>query len=136
MRSTRDPLERFREKVSAGPGDCLTWTGARDPGGYGTFWLDGRMEIAHRAALKLAEITVPPGLEVDHLCKNRACVNTDHLDLVTHAENNRRGDSPSAVAARQTVCQRGHTFDAANTYIDPKGKRNCRACSRLRREAP
>jgi hypothetical protein len=73
---------------------------------------------------------VPEGLELDHLCRVRGCVNPKHLEPVTHRENLMRGESWSAVNARKTHCPEGHPYDETNTYIDGKGRRRCRECAR------
>lgn len=82
---------RFERKVERRPGGCWEWTGAKNDVGYGQLFHDGRMEYAHRISLSLADRQVPPGLFVDHLCRNPGCVNPDHLEAVTHGENVRRG---------------------------------------------
>lgn len=127
--------ERFFAKVVAGRNGCQIWVGAIGVGGYGRFNpCDGRsMQMAHRVALELAGIDIHEGLHVDHLCRNRKCVNVAHLEPVTQQENNRRGLSHSAVNARKTQCIRGHELSGPNVYITPLGKRNCRACRNIRR---
>lgn len=95
--------------------------------GYGKFSMaPGVMTYAHRAALELlAGANLPSGIEfnVDHKCMNRACVNPDHLELVTHIENIVR-----ATRAR-TVCRNGHSLDEAGVYVEPKrGTRRCLVC--------
>lgn len=71
-------------------GDCLRWTGSRTPAGYGQMSVAGRLVGVHRVAYELAVGPVPEGLEIDHLCRVRDCINPDHLEVVTHAENVRR----------------------------------------------
>jgi hypothetical protein len=68
------------------------------------------------------------GLQVDHLCKNRACVNLAHLEAVTGQENNQRSGSPSALNAVKTHCVNGHEYTEANTYRDKIGRRSCQIC--------
>jgi hypothetical protein len=108
---------------------CIPWTGAIDRKGYGRTTSSGRNgepTLAHRAAYIAANGPVPVGLELDHLCRNPRCVNVEHLEAVTHAENVARA------AAAQTHCKRGHEFTPENTYArrDGLGRRQCRACNR------
>ena len=75
---------------------------------------------------------IPKGLTVDHTCRNRRCVNPNHMEIVTQKENNARGNSPSAINARKTHCKRGHPFSGDNLYVDPgRQSRHCRACKAM-----
>lgn len=111
---------------------CLTWTGFKTTAGYGRFGWQGKSDFAHRVAYKVLVGPILAGLELDHLCRNRACVNVDHLEPVTHRENVLRGTAPAAARARQTHCKRGHEFTPENTRINKAGHRNCIACMLVR----
>jgi hypothetical protein len=124
--------DRFWKKVDKTPGHgphghCWIWTASRSSGGYGHMHWGGRLEGAHRLAYEDAVEAVPAGLELDHLCAVRSCVNPIHLEPVTRAENTMRGLSGVGRRA-QLHCVRGHAFDKVNLYITPSGKRNCRRC--------
>ena len=141
--------ERFWEKVNKnGPvpakrpelGPCWVWTGGLFDNGYGQFIImqgrRGSPKGAHRQAWELLRGPVPDGLHLDHLCRNHPCVNPDHLEPVTNAENNRRGVSPSAINDRKTYCDYDHEFTEENTYRPPKRPhtRQCRKCIRRREQ--
>lgn len=125
---------RFWAKVEKSPG-CWLWTGARAPTGYGVLNVGGTPFYAHRFSCALAGVTLKRGLTIDHLCRNRGCVNPAHLEQVTAQENILRGTSPSAAYAEQLACSRGHEFAGANLRINPDGERVCRACHRARNKA-
>lgn len=90
---------------------------------------------AHRVAYIEAHGSIPDGKVVDHLCRNRSCVNSDHLEAVDNWTNVQRGNSPVAVNARKTHCIRGHEFTPENTIVPAKRptQRYCRACKNLRK---
>jgi hypothetical protein len=125
--------ERFWAKVnkSAGPGECWPWTGATQARGYGHFSPEHRRMVgAHRFAYELAVGPIAADLVVDHLCRNPICVNPAHLEAVTNRENLMRGNTLAAANAAKTHCPHGHEYDAANTHVNPQGRRLCRACAR------
>jgi hypothetical protein len=126
----KDFESRFWSKVSGADfTECWLWTaGLSISGGYGQFGLNGRQLQAHRVAYELLIADIPDGLQIDHLCRVRACVNPWHLEPVTLLENARRG-----ARATKSACANGHPFDADNTYIWRVGDRTtrrCRACIR------
>lgn len=100
----RPTQERFWEKVSvAGPNECWQWRGSVTAGGYGNFKFAGSNEYAHRAAYMLSVGEIPEGLHIDHLCRNRLCVNPAHLEPVTQRENNARNETRSCPGCRRFV---------------------------------
>lgn len=127
---SRGLVDRLDEKIVTGPG-CWAWIGSRATGGYGSIWRDGRNVHAHRAVYELLVGPIPDGLHIDHLCRNRNCVNPDHLEPVTLVENILRGEGIMALNARKTHCMHGHPFTEENTHWrarDGKLWRSCRTC--------
>jgi hypothetical protein len=137
------PDELFWAKVNRnGPvpdyannlGPCWVWTANR-VGGYGTVTRSGKVRKAHRVAWELMIGSVPEGLDLDHLCRVRHCVNPAHLEPVTRRENILRGEGIAAKRAAQTHCVNGHEFTHENTInhkSDPPHLRHCRECARIR----
>lgn len=117
--------DTFRSKTA--PSDCIVWTGALNSRGYGCYAVDGVSHLAHRLAYIDAHGPIPDGLQIDHLCCNKRCVNPEHLEPVTNRENVRR-----ARALRVgTFCANGHLIEAADDiYRNPRGRQECRACRR------
>jgi hypothetical protein len=104
------------------PGYCNKVTG------YGNATYEGRRIEAHRATYEMLIGPVPGGLELDHLCRVRACCNPLHVEPVTHRVNLLRGESPSAHQAKQTHCLHGHELAGDNLWRDKRGRRYCIAC--------
>ena len=126
---TRPAEDRFWEKVRKTP-TCWLWEASKLPGGYGQFRA-GRMVLAHRFSYELVNGTIPAGLQIDHLCRVRHCVNPDHMEVVTNRENSMRGISPSIRIHKSGRCAKGHIMTPENTYIYKKGWRECRECQRI-----
>jgi hypothetical protein len=135
MRKTS--AERFWEGVDKnGPNGCWIRGGHRNHHGYSMGSMDGKQQAAHRISYKLCVGSIPEGMQIDHLCRNRVCVNPDHLEAVTPRQNQLR--SPLTVSgqnARKTHCPKGHPLSGKNLYVTPKGIRHCRWCNRLRNRA-
>lgn len=132
------PIPPFRPDL----GPCWIWLGNKSKKGYG-LWSTGDQN--HRTTSSVHTVLyeklvgpVPDGLELDHLCRMRACCNPMHLEPVTGSVNVRRGDGPSLLVARNksraeaiTYCPQGHPYDERNTYVTKSKSRVCRACRAL-----
>jgi hypothetical protein len=130
----RPLTDRIREKIAKNAETgCWEWAGARTREGYGVMHHGGRQHGAHRLSWEAANGPIAPGLHIDHLCRNRCCVNPDHLEPVTPRENVLRSPiAPSAINARKTHCDKGHelTPDNLDSYMLKKGHRACKECMR------
>lgn len=111
---------------------CWLWTGATSQTGYGSVTVAGSTKIAHRVAHEGLVGPVPEGLELDHLCRVRNCVNPEHLEAVSHRENSLRSMSPWAIRARRTHCPAGHPLSEGNLRraVAREGRRGCVTCAR------
>lgn len=125
------PIEfRLCGKVDFTQGDCWVWAAGRNNYGYGVVDDEGRKKVAHRLVFELLVGPIPHGLHLDHLCRNRGCVNPAHLEPVTQRTNLLRGTGVTAKCAAKTHCGKGHPLSGDNLYVYPNGKRRCRTCKR------
>jgi len=117
-------LKRFWDKVET-TNSCWNWKGCLNNAGYGMFRVNGKNYSPHRFSFETFIHKIPENMIIDHLCKNRSCVNPAHLDFVTNQENIRRGKN---YQSKQTHCKRGHEFNAINSRLSIDGKRVCKIC--------
>jgi hypothetical protein len=120
--------ERFWDQVTRSDG-CWEWRGGRHTAGYGVLRWQGKTGYAHRISYEMTVGPIPEGLQIDHLCRNRLCVNPSHLEAVTRRVNILRGTGFSARHAAKTHCPQGHPYAGHNLTFDG-GARRCRECRR------
>ena len=142
MRGTIE--ERLAAKIIPEPNSgCHLWLGAVGGNGYGQIHYEGKLRQAHSVVYRLRVGEIPNGLEPDHLCRVRPCVNENHMELVTHRENIRRKirgakiyvfiKAQSIVSGLNARCRMGHLYDEANTLVRTTKSRIvriCRVCKR------
>lgn len=131
-------LARFNRNYEVAENGCWEWTAALKDNGYAAFQVMRNTEIlcryGHRFSHEAFIGPIPDGLQIDHLCRNRRCVNPEHLEAVTCRVNLLRGETVTARRAAVTHCPKGHAYDADNTYTRPgRGGRDCKICRRLRK---
>ncbi|PZE31781.1 HNH endonuclease signature motif containing protein [Curtobacterium sp. MCLR17_042] len=117
--------ERIERRIEATPFGCWQWTGRIDRYGYGAIKVDRAPRPAHRVSFEAFVGPIAEGMQLDHLCRNRSCVNPDHLEQVDTKTNTRRGVRPNRL-----LCPNGHPRTPDNLYVDPSGARSCRTCHR------
>lgn len=121
--------QRFWEKVEK-TDSCWNWLGGKTAG-YGRIKIKNKCVYAHRFSYSLLKGKLDPNLTIDHLCRNRACVNPDHLEQVTMKINVLRGIGASAINAKKTHCKKGHEYTKENTYVYENNWRMCKTCTKL-----
>ena len=117
-------IDRLVSKFEVQDG-CWEWRGSKSPTGYGKLSLWDWARYAHRVVYELLRGPIQDGLEIDHLCRNRGCVNPDHLEPVTKVENLRRGVGAGGLNARKMFCPKGHNYKT----INDRGWRRCGTCN-------
>ena len=122
---------QIAEKISIDERGCWNWTADRTERGYGQVKWKGRTRRVHRVTYELLVGPLATGLTIDHLCRNRACANPAHLELVTNRTNVLRGVGVTAQNAAKTHCLKGHPLDGHNLIVTGSHRR-CRACANQR----
>lgn len=132
-RPRQRPIDRFTRQVRVVASGCHEWAGTIDKYGYGQFGTGGRTGQkvgAHRWAYRHYKGPIPEGFQIDHLCRNRKCVNPEHMEAVTPRENVMRSSNPASVNARRTHCVNGHPLFGDNIYPNTSRQRVCKICKK------
>lgn len=135
MGYTISAIERLAKKFFIANNGCWEWIGAKTAEGYGTAVVSYKQTSAHRHLYQSVHGLLPKNIQLDHLCKNKGCVNPKHLEPVTAHENLMRSDSMSAINNRKIQCINGHEFSENNTYYRWRKNRRERDCKTCRKDA-
>lgn len=128
-------LGRWIDRKVTHNGDCWEWTGSKTRNGYGQVGIGGVGRMAHRVFYEYFIAEIPEGLDLDHLCRLRSCVNPWHLDPVSRSVNLYRAETLGKYNLRKTHCPQNHEYSASNTRLTKTGRRCCRTCERIRAKA-
>lgn len=123
-------MERFNDSIDLLDNGCWQWNKSLAHDGYGVISLGLFNNFAHRFSYAVFVDEIPKGRQLDHLCRNRGCVNPEHLEPVTVKENLMRGEGIAAKNAKKTICPQGHAYTGTNN----RGDRICHMCMRSRKE--
>ena len=128
-----DPAIRVLNRSIPRDNGCMEFQGHIGKNGYGyVMFRDHTPRLVHRTVYEFIKGPIPKGLQLDHLCRNRICVNPDHLEPVTHRVNSLRGRGAPALNAKKTHCPKGHEYTPENTYLQKRPPndvgRICRTC--------
>lgn len=130
--------EAIPQRITIAASGCWLWTGTINRRGYGAISVRGETKMAHRVVYEREVGPIPAGMQIDHLCRNKACVNPAHLEPVTGSENCLRaapfhpGSVRKPVRKPKTHCKRGHEYAGANIYLYRNGRRQCLTCEKMR----
>ena len=121
----------FWNKTASSTG-CVVWQGAQNSKGYGCFMVAGASQLAHRVVWEDVNGPIPEGLTIDHLCRVRSCVNVEHMELVSIAENTARRPRRLQIGG---LCRSGHFIDSDDDLYKRTGRDSleCKACKREQR---
>ena len=131
-----DPMLRLHRGVIVDEHGCWNWQGGKFNTGYGRMKIEGKTRAIHRVTYEVQNGLIPEGMQIHHKCKNIACCNPAHLELVTAAEHLERTPNRFAFVNKYKMhCVRGHALTKENTYLDKRGSRYCRKCLSIRDRA-
>jgi hypothetical protein len=122
----RTEFSRFMQNVAIAGSDCWEWEGSKRSNGYGRF--GAPTKLAHRMSYEFFIGPIPDGMQLDHLCRNRGCINPWHLEPVSCRTNLLRGETLASENAAKTHCSEGHPYSGDNLVVKSNGTRRCRSC--------
>lgn len=135
MEINKDTIKSFESRYLLCEDGCFIWKRNIDGKGYGNFSYKGKRILAHRFSFRAFKSKIPKDLVVDHMCKNKLCVNPKHLRLLTRVKNVMIGKGIPALNAKKSKCKNGHNFSGKNLLIrknmNGNKKRKCRICCNL-----
>lgn len=129
IRSYAHPFERLLTRIQLNSNGCWDWLGYKNKRiRYGQLTYDKKNHSVHVVSYELFKGKKPVNTHIDHLCRNRSCLNPDHLECVTPRENILRGDGLASINSKKTHCLKGHEYSGENLFFYRKNSRGCRQC--------